>query len=206
MIPRDEESYESRETLRRDLLADEAFRYGYAESFLNSYVAAQIKTLREQREMKQSDLAELMGTQQAGISRLENVNYSAWKTETLRRLARALGVRLRISFETFGSLLDEVDNFNRDALRRAKPNKDPQLLHPGRLSVQSESTVEADDIRGLYPAYAVGAGSIQLAATEEVPVYRTQDDHDHEKARNLIRFPESTTNDAQVAQGVHDAD
>ena len=134
MTPRDEESSESRETLRQDLLSDEEFRYGYAESFLNSCVAAQIKTLREQRGMKQAELAERIGTKQAGISRLENVNYSAWKSETLRKLARALGVRLRISFETFGSLLDEVEVFNREALERTEPSKDPELLWPQRIA------------------------------------------------------------------------
>src|SRR5260370_41833420 len=68
--------------------------------------------------MKQSELAELVGTQQPGIARLENVNYSNWKTETLKKVARALGVRLRITFETFGGLLDEDARFERGSLER----------------------------------------------------------------------------------------
>ncbi len=127
MTPHDDESYEFREQLRRDLLDDEEFRYGYAESFLNTFVAAQIKALREQRKMTQADLAEAIGTQQAGVSRLENVNYSAWKTETLRRIARALKVRLKISFETFGPLLNEVARFGRESLKRKTPSSDPIL-------------------------------------------------------------------------------
>ena len=113
--------------MRKDLLDDEEFRYGYAESYLNSYVAAQIKALREQRKMTQQDLAEAIGTKQAGMSRFENVNYSAWKTETLRRIARALKVRLRISFEDFGTLLGEVERFKRESLQRKEPTEDPVL-------------------------------------------------------------------------------
>ena len=138
MTPRDDESYESREELRRDLLADEDFRQAYAESFLNTFVAAQIKSLREMRGMTQADLAEAIGTKQAGVSRLENVNYSAWKTETLRKIARALRVRLRISFETFGTLLDEVWRFNRESLQRESPESDALLQHPQLVSAGTE--------------------------------------------------------------------
>ncbi len=82
---------ESLENLKEQF-SDEEYRYGYAESFLNSYIAAQIKILREQRKLTQAQLAEKIGTKQAGISRLENVNYTAWKVDTLTRLARAFGV------------------------------------------------------------------------------------------------------------------
>lgn len=102
----------------------EEYRYAYAEEHLNTTLALQIRVLRELRGMKQSDLARAIGTQQPGIARLENVNYSAWKTETLRKIARALGVRLKITFETFGTLLDEDDNFSRKALERPTFDED----------------------------------------------------------------------------------
>jgi len=104
---------------------DEDYRYAYAEDFLNTYIATQLRVLREQREMSQAELADAIGTKQAGISRLENVNYDAWKTQTLRKLARALGVRLKITFETFGSLLPEASSFGRESLGRPKFEDDP---------------------------------------------------------------------------------
>ena len=137
MTPRDEQYYESQDELRRDLLADEEFRCGYAESFLNTSVAAQIKAIREQRGLTQAELAEKIGSKQAGVSRLENVNYSAWKTETLRKMARALNVRLKITFETFGTLLDEVEDFNRESLERPTPAEDVSLTQPKRRPAQT---------------------------------------------------------------------
>jgi transcriptional regulator with XRE-family HTH domain len=119
---------ESLENLREQF-EDEEFRYGYAEAFLNSYIAAQIKIIREEREMTQAQLAEKIGTKQAGISRLENVNHAAWKVETLTRLARALGVRLRISFEEFGTLPDEIEFFGPESLKRRTYTEDP-VFHP----------------------------------------------------------------------------
>ena len=64
-------------------------------------------------------------------------HYSAWKTETLRKLARALNVRLKITFETFGALLDEVEEFNRESLERPTPAEDAGLTQPKRRSVQT---------------------------------------------------------------------
>lgn len=109
----------------RHSFQDEEYRNAYAESFMNSFVAAQIKTLREENDLTQEELAGKIGTKQAGISRLENVNYSAWKVDTLRKLARALGVRLKITFEEFGTLPSDINGFNREALLRARFDEDP---------------------------------------------------------------------------------
>ena len=43
-------------------------------------------------------------------------------------VARALGTRLKISFETYGSLIDELDSVTSDSLRRCRPESDPKLL------------------------------------------------------------------------------
>lgn len=138
--------------LRQELVEeDEEYRYAYAEDFLNTYIATQIKVLRDEREMKQEDLAQAIGTKQSGISRLENVNYSNWKTETLKKLARAFGVRLRISFETFGSLLSEDAEFSREALKRPK-FEDDSVFKPEGISAQIE-----EQARDIHPARA-GSG------------------------------------------------
>jgi ribosome-binding protein aMBF1 (putative translation factor) len=86
------------ERLKEDFQNEEA-RYAYAESVANAYISEQIKKLREDRGLSQEELAALIGTKQSGISRLQSRDYSAWKVETLRKLAKAFGVRLRISFE-----------------------------------------------------------------------------------------------------------
>jgi transcriptional regulator with XRE-family HTH domain len=118
--------YLSINPLREDFINnDEDYRYAYAEDFLNTYIATQIKVLRDERGLTQSALAKATGTQQPGIARLENVNYSKWKTETLKKIARALGVRLKITFETFGTLLEEDASFSRQSLQRPKFDKDP---------------------------------------------------------------------------------
>jgi transcriptional regulator with XRE-family HTH domain len=109
----------------RSNFADEEYRYGYVESFLDTYIAAQIHALREQRKLEQANVAQLMGTKQSAISRLENVNYSAWTVSTLKRLARVFAVRLKISFEEFSTLPADIEHFNTANLRRRPFHQDP---------------------------------------------------------------------------------
>ena len=81
----------------RDELKDPEYSEGYAESFLDSYLATQIKVLREQARLSQKGLAEMLGTGQGVVSRIEDVNYSKWNISTLKKLARAFRVRLKVS-------------------------------------------------------------------------------------------------------------
>jgi ribosome-binding protein aMBF1 (putative translation factor) len=110
--------------LKQDFQSEEA-RYAYSESVANAYVSEQIKRLREDRGLSQEDLAALIGTKQSGISRLQSKDYSAWKVETLRKLAKAFGVRLRISFEEFGTITDDIAGFNEGNLVPRKFSDDP---------------------------------------------------------------------------------
>lgn len=164
---------EYQDTLKEEL-QDEDYRYAYAEDFLNTLIATQIKVLREQRKLTQQELAKLTGTKQAGISRLENVNYSAWKTETLRKLARALGVRLRITFETFGTLLDDGARFSPGNLQRPEFADDPvfQEQFVGSTSVKesvSPNTIAFDGDMKQTNNVAASIGTSHGAAGEVSP-------------------------------------
>lgn len=176
-IPAEEGSTEDiGETLRRELAQPE-FSEGYAESFHDAYIATQIKVLRERSEWTQARLAAEIGTTQTVISRIENVNYSAWNISTLKRLARAFRVRLRVSFETYGSLIDEVERFSREALDRLPREKDPILVY-GRPARRKEVGRVLFDRTLLTPGLEQAArverrveqGSIQRAALVPIDI------------------------------------
>ena len=118
---------ELRERLKEEF-TDREYRVAYAEDFLNTSIATQIKVLRDKREMTQAQLGQLVGTPQEGISRIENVNYSGWNVTTLQKVAYALDVRLKVSFETFGSLLEECDEFSRESLEKPEFKDDPDFV------------------------------------------------------------------------------
>jgi transcriptional regulator with XRE-family HTH domain len=115
------------ERLRTDFRNPE-YRHIYDEGFLNSSIATQIKVLREERGWTQSALAEKARMNQSRISELEDVNFGSWTIRTLRKLARAFDLRLKISFEEFGGLLHDFRNLNRQGLSRRSFNSDPEFL------------------------------------------------------------------------------
>jgi transcriptional regulator with XRE-family HTH domain len=106
---------------------DREYAEEYAKSFLNAYVATQIKVIREQRGLTQAELGDHIGTTQTGVSRYEDVNYSSWSLRTLMKIARAFDVRLRVSFEPYGTLPQEVVRFDREALERESREQDSGL-------------------------------------------------------------------------------
>ena len=142
-------------SLRKNL-QDREYAEEYAAAFLNAYVSTQIKVIREQRGMTQADLANRIGTTQAGVSRYENVNYSSWSLRTLMKLARAFDVRLRVSFEPYGTLPDEVVRFDRARLQTIDRENDPGVIGSCfEIESESDHTVNI----GAYKALA-GNGQI----------------------------------------------
>jgi transcriptional regulator with XRE-family HTH domain len=62
-------------------------------------VALQIAALRNQAGLSQKDLAKLLKVSQQQISRLESPGYEGHSLSTLRRVARVLHARVRVTFE-----------------------------------------------------------------------------------------------------------
>jgi transcriptional regulator with XRE-family HTH domain len=92
---------------------------------LNIAIATQIKVLREQREWRQEDLAEEAEMTQPMVSRYENVNYSSWSINTLKKFALAYDVWLDVRFRPFGELVRTTEEFGREALQVPKFDDDP---------------------------------------------------------------------------------
>lgn len=109
----------------KEKFRDRVYRHAYANSFLDSQIATQIKAIREQRGLTQLQLAELAGMKQSRISALEDVNYSSWSIATLKRLAKAFDLAPVFTFETFGSLTDRATSFDRPTLERESFEADP---------------------------------------------------------------------------------
>jgi transcriptional regulator with XRE-family HTH domain len=109
-------------------LLNPEYRDTYAEQHVNSLLATQISTIRQQRGLSQTKLAEAIGAYQSTISRIENVTYAKWNIATLRRVAAALGCWLDIRLESWGKLVEDASNYTAESLRREVIEKDPIFL------------------------------------------------------------------------------
>lgn len=72
-------------------------RRGYEKAGRAIRLAFEIRRLRESRNLSQRELAELVGTTQSAIARLEAGNISP-SLPTLDRIAHALGAELTVTF------------------------------------------------------------------------------------------------------------
>lgn len=116
------------EEIRKDLaeeLKDPEARRDYADEFLSSYIALQIKTLRQQRGWSQAELARRSGMKQSRISAMEQADYSSWNLRTLQRLAAAFDLAFTAGFESFGRMLEDMTSISRSALERPSFAEDP---------------------------------------------------------------------------------
>jgi transcriptional regulator with XRE-family HTH domain len=112
------------EQLRQEL-RDREYREGYDEAFLDHHIATQIRAIREQRGWSQSELANAAGMKQSRISAMEGLDYGSWSVNSLRRVAYALGVRLRIDFAEWGDLLEDIERSGTADLQRRAFEDDP---------------------------------------------------------------------------------
>lgn len=171
MIPNiDGENMQDLTTEFREDLRDAETRSLYADEFLNAYIATQIKVLREREGWTQAQLAEKAGMKQERISVLEDIDYSAWTANVLKRLARAFALRLSIKIESFGSLVDEFSSFGRETLLRQRFEEDPAF--------RREDSISADGIVGATSRRVPNRFECALAPVAEYEQQR-------EKARPL---------------------
>lgn len=88
----------------RDEFKDREYRRFYAESFANTIIATQNRLLRG--KLTQKEFAALVGIKQSRVSAMEDENYSAWSTKTLKRLAAAKDVVFVGRYISFADLLE----------------------------------------------------------------------------------------------------
>jgi ribosome-binding protein aMBF1 (putative translation factor) len=77
---------------------DAELRKMIAEEALNVRVARMIYEARTRAGLTQAQLAEVIGTKQPVIARLEDADYEGHSLSMLQRIAEALGQRLEVSF------------------------------------------------------------------------------------------------------------
>ena len=77
---------------------DPELREMIAEEALNVRIARMIYEARTQAGLTQAQLAELIGTKQPVIARLEDADYEGHSLSMLQRIAEALGQHLEVTF------------------------------------------------------------------------------------------------------------
>jgi len=85
------------EILKRRAARDSELREGYEQEKINFKVAILIREEREKAGLSQTQLADLIGTTQSVISRLEDADYEGHSLNMLSRIVQALNRKLEIT-------------------------------------------------------------------------------------------------------------
>lgn len=87
---------------------NKAFRDAFSNAQLATGMAAQIQTMREDRNLTQAELAEASGMAQSRISLLEDPSYDRMSIGTLKRIASAFDVALTVKFVPYSEILRDA--------------------------------------------------------------------------------------------------
>ena len=113
--------------LAREFAESEEYRQSYADSLGREYLATQFQVIRTQRGLTQEALGKLIESSQPRVSKYEDPDYGRWRIETVRRIAAKLGCWVKISLESYGTLLHEAEHFNAASLMRPSFADDPEI-------------------------------------------------------------------------------
>jgi transcriptional regulator with XRE-family HTH domain len=99
-------------------LTNKDFRNEYMMDQVRSYVAFQIRALREQRNWLQGDLAKAADKTQSVISRIEDPDYGKLSLQTCLEIAIAFDLPLLVQFVEWDDWLTRMSNVSPSALRK----------------------------------------------------------------------------------------
>lgn len=99
MAARKRQTRDAAEILRRRYFEGDAEHLAILEEErANAEIARVIVEMRSQAGLTQQELADLLGTSQPTIARLEDADYEGHSLGMLRRIAQALNLRIELRF------------------------------------------------------------------------------------------------------------
>lgn len=108
-------------------LARKGYRDAYVDQHIKRGIATQIRTMREDRNWTQAELARLTESRQPHIARLENEDYGQYTLQTLKKLASAFDVALVVRFVSFNQFVNYATDISPADLSPASFGCDPDL-------------------------------------------------------------------------------
>lgn len=139
---------------------DADFAHSYMQSHAISRIAAQIYSLRKQRDWSQSELSKRSGIAQERISKIESADFESITLKTLQKFARAFDIDLRITFSSFSSGIIDVVKLDPKQLEVLEREADLKYFnqHAEKIVITRE------------PRTATRAQSINTVSTETVSI------------------------------------
>ncbi|WP_247321503.1 helix-turn-helix transcriptional regulator [Bradyrhizobium sp. 141] len=125
---------------------------------VRSYIAFQMRALREQRRWNQGDLAKAAGKTQSVISRLEDPDYGKLSLQSCLEIAVAYDLPLLVQFVEWDDWLTRMSNMSPSALRKRSFDAN-RLLEINRRANRSAAASVDDYPSSLGTLQSAGLGA-----------------------------------------------
>jgi transcriptional regulator with XRE-family HTH domain len=99
-------------------LGEPEYRHAYMVDGVKTWIARQVRTLREQRDWSQEELGRKTGKPQSAISRVEDPDYGKLTLQTLFDLARAYDLPVLVQFVEWSDWLSRTNDSSAEALQK----------------------------------------------------------------------------------------
>lgn len=153
-MKKSEETTDAVEILLRRYVGDDAGRKAsIQEERVNAEVAHTIYELRKGAGLSQKELAELVGTRQSVISRLEDADYGGHSLRMLNRIATALNRRLTVLVTADDESVDTVRYVFREVVRGLRRKRGLTVKElAGKLELDENEIVAMERNSGYRPS------------------------------------------------------
>lgn len=123
------------------------------EERVNAQVARTIRELREDAGLTQKELAELIGTTQSVISRLEDADYDGHSLSMLDRIARALNSRVRVLVASQDKQVERLRDVFREVVRSLRRERELTLDQLAKkLEIDRDEVIAMERNPGYRPS------------------------------------------------------
>ncbi len=146
-------------------LRDREYRQKFFLAECSAEMAAQLIALRKRRDLKQGEVANLIGTQQPAISRYEQADYQSRSFSVLQKIADALDARIRVLIEPSEDVLSEYD----EQVDHPEALALKEIIRPRPSPATEPEKRQAVRLGNLFPKNEMSAASYeQIASPSEI--------------------------------------
>ncbi len=91
-----------------ELLSDKEAAYEFLREYSGLAIADAIRSIRDAHDLTQADLAQMLGTTQSAVARLEDEEYRNYSLSTLTRIAETFNLWPTVKFEQYDVVLSRI--------------------------------------------------------------------------------------------------
>jgi transcriptional regulator with XRE-family HTH domain len=142
-------------------LSQPKYRHAYMMNGVTTWIARQVRALREQRGWSQEDLGQKTKKPQSAISRVEDPDYGKLTLNTLFDLARAYDLPLLVQFVEWSDWLSRMNDSSTEGLQKESFSAEALTdVGKGQIFIEPKREAVTAPSSGAWATYSANTADI----------------------------------------------